>query len=94
MSLPPLMPGETIKGQQWGVRFEPRGKNDPHICIQLMGEDDEHWFDIGRDSGSGRSSSFWLPDLIAVLQLANDALRNRADASPDGYGYVFRGTEG
>lgn len=74
-----------IKGKQFGVRFEPRGDgaNDNHICIQILTEDDENWFEAGNSF-----SSYWLEDLITVLQTANDAMKQ--NAKKDGkYGYKF-----
>jgi hypothetical protein len=49
-----------------GVVLRPRGKNDPHICFELISEDDECWFPY---SGSG-SSSFWFDCYTAVLAAA------------------------
>jgi hypothetical protein len=88
--MPPLSPGETIKGKQWGVRFNKRSSTDNHICIQLMCEDDEQWFDVDGEGGSGICSSFWLPDLIGVLELAQDALERRAEPDKSGFGFVFK----
>ena len=40
---------ETIefKGMCKGVRLEKRGLNDNHICVQILTEDDENWFESG-----------------------------------------------
>lgn len=72
-----------IKGQQFGVRFVPRGDKDDHICIQLLSEDDEQWFETG-----SYFSSHWLDDLIAVLKKAKEEMKS--NAKKDGnYGYKF-----
>lgn len=77
------MQGQEFKGGQFGVRLVPRGGNDPHVCIQLLGEDDENWFEIGNSF-----SSFWIDDLIQQLQIAKKAM----EALPKdrhGYGREF-----
>lgn len=75
----------TIRGGQFGVDFEPRGSNDPHVCVRILTEDDEHW------SASNVSfSSYWLDDFIAVLQAAKAAL-GATTFEPDGrFGYRWK----
>lgn len=56
-----------IKGTQFGVRLEYPTKKASSVFVQLLGEDDEYWFDIGNGL-----SSYWLTDLIDVLKLARE----------------------
>lgn len=72
-----------IKGNQFGVRLKARGPDDNHICIQLLGEDDEHWFEVGNGF-----SNFWLDDLILVLNKAKKTLKTFPD-DPSGCGKQF-----
>ena len=54
-----------IKGAQFGVRLEFDSPKADGTFVQLLGEDDGHWFKIGNGF-----SSYWLSDLITVLQSA------------------------
>jgi hypothetical protein len=83
-----MNPGDTIKGELWGVRFDKHDSTDNHIHIQLMIEDDGQWFDVDDEGGSGNCSSFWLPDLINVLSRAQEVLEKHAE--PDRFGFVFK----
>jgi hypothetical protein len=73
------------------VRFDRRSpKNDPHVIIQLMGEDDGNWFEIGNGF-----SSYWLEDLIIVLRSALETLTSSGDferepKQENGIQYGFR----
>jgi hypothetical protein len=78
-----VMRHSEIKGGQFGVRFEPRGQDDPHVCIQLLSEDDTNWFEVGNSF-----SSFWLDDLIAQLTAAKTLLE-QGPKDPAGFGYRF-----
>jgi hypothetical protein len=66
----------------WGtchaVRLVHRGKNDTHICFEIMTEDDGHWFISG-----GNASSAWLPELIELLTAADKWMREHS--TPDMY---------
>lgn len=73
-----------IRGQSFGIRFVPRGEKDPHICIQLLGEDDEHWFKVGESF-----SSFWIDDLIMQLKQAKLYLKTQRKRE-DGFGWDFK----
>lgn len=77
--------GDKVKGTQFGVRLQKRGPEDQHVCIQLMGEDDDNWFNIGNPF-----SSFWLSDLIRTLQRAERILKTECKKDKDGWGYVFK----
>lgn len=74
-----------VKGSQFAVELVPRGPKDNHICLQLKGEDDENWFNIGNSF-----SSFWLNDLIRVLQNAQTMLDDQCVKDPKGWGYDFK----
>ena len=76
---------KRILGEQFGVEFKQRGHKDNHICIQLLNEDDENWFDKGKSF-----SSYWIDDLIQVLNLAKAELESKAKKDKKGWGYVFR----
>lgn len=72
-----------IKGEAFGVRFEPRGDGDDHICIQLLTEDDGHWHEDGASF-----SSYWIKDLIKVLKRAQSEMKQN-NKKDDGCGYKF-----
>lgn len=66
------MENREFKGSCFGVKLVRRGEKDPHVCIQLLGEDDEYWFNIGNGF-----SSHWFdfkfrynegPNLVAAQQ--------------------------
>ncbi len=71
-----------ILGEQFGVEFIDRG--DGHIMIQLLSEDDEHWHNIGTSF-----SSFWIYDLIEVLDNAKTYLETKPK-DPSGFGRIFK----
>jgi hypothetical protein len=60
-----------FRGCQFGVRLAHRGKDDPHVCVQLLTEDDGQWIKTGE-----RFSSFWIDDLIEQLQAAKSAMQS------------------
>lgn len=76
---------KPVKGARNGVKFVPRGKDDPHILIQLLGEDDDNWF-----NSDGVMSSFWIDDLILTLQRAKETLSKKANPDRDGFGFEFK----
>lgn len=53
----------TFYGACHALRLVHRGPDDNHICIELLTEDDGHWFTSGDGSWG---SSAWLPDIIAL----------------------------
>lgn len=72
-------------GKCHGVILRKRGRNDSHVCFQLIVEDDEQWF----MSKSGISSSYWLDDCISVLQAAKEWIEK--NCKPDGnHGWKFK----
>lgn len=70
----------TFYGSQKAVRLVWRGKDDPHICFEILSEDDEYWFLMNQGGGS---SSYWMPDLRRVLMAAERWMRK--NAKPDIY---------
>jgi len=74
---------DNILGECVGVKFTPRAAGDSHVMLQLMIEDDEHWHGT-----NFRISSFWLGDMIDVLQRVQNTLDNTAEN--DTYGYSFK----
>jgi hypothetical protein len=74
-----------------GVSLYWRGKNDPHVEIRLLGEDDEHWW-----ATDVCFSSSWLDDYIKVLQDAKAMLEKSPNFTPDMYNgiqYGFKFTD-
>jgi hypothetical protein len=80
---------KVFLGQCMGVGLDRRGVDDPHVCFALLVEDDGNWF----AQGESHSSSFWLPELIEVLQEAHAWLEKHGE--PDGedgkHGFRFKG---
>ncbi len=50
-------------GGQKGILLMDRGPGDPHVCFQIISEDDGNWF-----TSENSSSAFWLNDLQQVLK--------------------------
>lgn len=73
------------KGECVGIRFVPRGKDDNHIIIKLLVEDDGNWY----ESGSSMNS-YWLKDLIKVCKQAKVVLDSKAKR--EDFGYKFKGS--
>ncbi len=76
-------------GDCLGVALRPRGRDDNHIMINVLMEDDETWF-IG---GSVDCSSYWIDDLIEQVNKANEWMKENAlpDTYPNGVcGYKFK----
>ena len=72
-------------GDCCGVRLVWRGQNDPHVCFEILGEDDGHWF-----LKQSYSSSYWMPDLMKALKAAEKWMK--ANCKPDihnGYQYGY-----
>ena len=66
-----------FKGDCMGVRLVQRGPDDKHICFQLLVED---------------SSSYWLDELIEVLQNARASMKHHSPDKVNGrqYGWRFK----
>jgi len=76
---------QKFLGSQFAVALVDRGENDKHICFEIFGEDDGHWFRVGHGS-----SSFWIDDLIKQLQLAKEYMEKHEAKDKDGYGHEFK----
>lgn len=50
-------------GKCVGVKLEPRERNDNHIVLRLLIEDDETW-----NETNFSVSSYWIDDTIEVLE--------------------------
>lgn len=72
------------KGKQFGIRLVPRSKNDNHICLQILTEDDGQWFKKGNYFNSA-----WIDDLIEQLQIAKCLLQSQ-NKNEHGSGYKFK----
>lgn len=70
------------KGKQFGIRLVPRSKNDNHICLQILTEDDGIWHERGEPF-----SSHWLEDLLTELHITEVLLH---DQQIDDFGYKFK----
>jgi len=77
----------VITGSQFGVIFEKRGEDDPHVCITLISEDDGTWHVGG--AGEGFSST-WITDLAGVVKEAREWLDENCISSPDDFGWTFQ----
>lgn len=62
-----------ILGKISGVLLSKRGKDDHHVTITFIGEDDGHWF-VSRHEI--RFSNYWLADRMKVLKLAKQYMEN------------------
>ena len=71
-----------------GIMFYPRGKNDPHICIRFLGEDDGNWWETDVSF-----SSAWIDEYIKMLQAAKSICESEHPDIVDGrqYGWKFKG---
>jgi len=81
----PIEYEKSFLGSCHGVILTRRGgKDDPHVCVQIITEDDENWF-----ISDNNFSSFWLPMLMSVLQEAQDWMEKNCDPDDD-WGWKFR----
>jgi len=46
----------------FGILLRNRGKDDKHVCFEILGEDDGYWF-----STNGTASSAWFENLEGVV---------------------------
>jgi hypothetical protein len=77
-----------ILGDCFGVRFVPRGRDDDHVCLQILIEDDTYWHKHGSSF-----SSHHIDDLISVLQMARAKLETMPKEG-HGFGWKFPETPG
>ena len=78
---------KEFKGRCKGVKLTKRGKDDNHICLQIITEDDDSWFpsDIP-------FSSSWIDELIQQLQFAKKYIETHEPDIYEGrqYGWKFK----
>lgn len=72
-------------GDCLGVALVPRGKDDNHICMLILTEDDEEWSTISTDF-----SSDWFSDLTTQIKRAKKWMKNNAVKEKDSSGYRFK----
>ena len=73
-----------ILGECLGVELIERLNKDGHVMIQLLVEDDGIWHELGTPF-----SSFWIKDLVNVIEATSTHLRNMPD-DPSGFGKIFK----
>lgn len=73
-------------GRQHAVGLKHRGKNDLHVCVQILTEDDENWF-----TSEGEFSSYWLLELTELMVEAHKWMSTNCEK--DG-AYSFKFKEG
>jgi hypothetical protein len=70
-----------------GVLLHKRGQNDPHVCFQIIHEDDGYWF-----LSTNYMSAAWLEDWLNVLQAVKEwCTKNCEPQGPNGaFGWKFK----
>lgn len=81
----------TFYGGCHAIRLHWRGSTDNHICLQVLTEDDQHWF-ASRNAGLG--SSYWAEEMTDLMKAAVNWMK--LNAEPDmhnghQYGWKVRG---
>lgn len=75
-----------------GIGLSQRSGTDPHVCFEVLVNDDDWWTPL--KSNGGGISSYWLVDLQRQLAAAEAWCENHCDEawSTDGriYGWNFR----
>lgn len=76
----------NFRGDCMGVRLEKRDDKDKHIVVVLETEDDEQWFE------KTSFSSYWLDELIEVLQAASSFCKSQEPDIVKGeqFGWKFK----
>lgn len=54
----------VLFGEQHAIAFYDRGKDDPHLLMDYLVEDDENWF---RTDHAGMGSTAWLNDWHRII---------------------------
>ena len=70
----------TVQGECYGVCIHHSAKASPHLCLTLLVEDDEQWYEIEKP----RFDSYWADDLYTVIGQAYDWLVKNATQVKDG----------
>jgi len=76
---------ETFKGTCCGVVLYQRAEGDPHICFDILGEDDGNWF-LARNG----ASTCWLYDLQIQMGLAMNYLQTDTAIEPYEWGFRLK----
>lgn len=76
-----------FKGKCKGVKLIKRSENDNHICVIIITEDDENWFE-----SETSFSSYWIDELIEQLKNAKSFLETQNPSIHEGrqYGWEFK----
>ena len=76
-----------FKGICKGIKLTERGIDDPHICVQILTEDDKNWF-----ASKNPFSSSWIDELIEELQIAKSYMETQEPDIYNGvqYGWKFK----
>ena len=79
----------TFFGEQHGVRLVKRGRNDPHICFEILSEDDGHWY---VSCGGSYASSYWMPGLLKVMRFAQKWMKRNCldDVGKNGHWWGYK----
>ena len=72
-------------GSCFGVILTRRGREDPHICFQIVVEDDGNWF-VSETSGD----SYWLTELHEQMGRAIEWCKNHAEPDKRDIGWKVR----
>ena len=73
-------------GSCFGVILTRRGREDPHICFQIVVEDDGNWF-VSENGGD----SYWLAELHEQMGRAIEWCKNNAQPDKRNIGWKVRG---
>lgn len=72
-------------GECVGVRLVTRGPIDNHICFEILVEDDGMW-----GKSSSFASSYWIPELMEVMQEVYSYLQNEQVRDQTGFGWMLK----
>ncbi len=75
---------KTFLGVCHGVGLSWRGPRDKHVCFTIFSGDDGHWY-----TSENSASSFWLPEVIRLLQEAQAWIEQNCRHSKDKCGWTF-----
>ena len=73
---------KIIYGGCFGIAIIRRSKDDNHLCMRWLVEDDETWHLMGDHSVA---DTFWIPDMVRVLSETQEWLDKNAVCGEWGY---------
>ena len=79
---------KVFLGECMGVGLTERDEDDNHVMFTLLVEDDENWFP-NTETGGGGTSSYWLPELIGVLDEAHTWMKKHCEQDGE-HGWKFK----